>query len=124
MSQLVFRLRNVPDDEAEAVRELLDQHNLDWYETTAENWGIAMPGLWVRKTDDAPQARSLIDTYQQQRGVFMRQEYESERVTGNAQTLANRIKAQPFRVLGIVLFCLFILYVSVNPFLQLIGYST
>jgi hypothetical protein len=123
MSQLVFRLRNVPEDEAAAVRELLDEHNLGWYETTAGNWGIAMPGLWVQETGDAPKARSLINDYQQQRGERMRQDYESEIATGNVQTLASRIQAQPLRVLGIVLFCLFILYVSINPFLQLIGYS-
>ena len=123
MSQLVFRLRNVPEDEADAVRELLDEHNLDWYETTAGNWGIAMPGIWVRESSDAPKARSLINEYQQQRSELMRKDYQSARATGNVQTLASLIQAQPFRVLGIVLFCLFILYVSVNPFLQLIGYS-
>lgn len=123
MSQLVFRLRDVPEDEADAVRGLLDEHNLDWYETTAGNWGIAMPGLWVQDTNDAPKARSLIDTYQQQHGERMRQGYESDRANGNVQTLASRIQAQPLRVLGTVLFCLFILYVSINPFLQLIGYS-
>lgn len=122
MSQLVFRLRNVPVDEADAVRGLLDEHNLDWYETTAGNWGVAMPGLWVKDTDDAPRARTLIDTYQQQRGQRMRQDYESELATGNAQTLAGQLKAQPLRVFGIVLFCLFILYVSINPFLRMIGY--
>jgi len=123
MSQLVFRLRNVPDDEADAVRNILNEHKLDWYETTAGNWGIAMPGIWIKDPDDASTARTLIDTYQQQRGKQMRQDYESEHAAGNVQTLANRVRAQPFRVLGIVLFCLFILYVSINPFLQLIGYS-
>ena len=51
MATLVFRLRNVPEDEAQAVRTVLDTNNIDWYETTAGNWGIAMPGLWINNPD-------------------------------------------------------------------------
>ena len=43
MSKLLFRLRNVPDDEADEVRELLTQHSIEFYETGAGNWGISMP---------------------------------------------------------------------------------
>ncbi len=123
MSQLVFRLRNVPDDEAAAVRELLEEHKLDWYETTAGNWGIAMPGIWVQDASDAPKARSLIETYQQQLSQRMRQDYESGLATGKQPTLSGRLQSQPLRVLGIVLFCAFIIYVSVKPFLQLIDHT-
>ena len=44
MSALIFRLRNVPEDEAMQVRDLLDEHRIDWFETSAGNWGIGMPG--------------------------------------------------------------------------------
>ncbi len=123
MSRLVFRLRNVPDDESDAVRALMDEHEFDWYETTAGNWGIAMPGIWVRNANDAPLARSLIETYQQHRSDTMRRDYESQRRAGRAPTLMHKIRQQPLRVMGIVAFCLFILFVSINPFLQLIGYT-
>ncbi|MFK7854181.1 MAG: DUF6164 family protein [Granulosicoccus sp.] len=123
MSTLVFRLRNVPEEEAQSVRDLLDEHKLEWYETSAGNWGIAMPGIWVQDSSDAPKARSIINDYQQQHSERVRRDHESDLASGNVPTLTSRIQTQPFRMLGIVLFCLFILYVSINPFLQLIGYS-
>lgn len=120
MPALVFRLRNVPEDEADAVRALLDEHHIDWYETSAGNWGIAMPGLWVRESDDTARARSLIEAYQQTRAQEQRSHYLSERDSGNAPSVLQRLKEQPFRLAGILIFCLFIVYVSVNPFLNLI----
>jgi hypothetical protein len=120
MSALVFRLRNVPEDEADDVRALLESHAIDCYETTAGNWGIAMPGIWVSDDSEAPRARALIDDYQQQRRIIKRREYQSVVRSGEAPTLKQRIQAQPLRVLGIIAFCLFIVYVSINPFLKLI----
>jgi len=123
MPALVFRLRNVPVDEADAVRHLMEENHIQWYETSAGNWGIAMPGIWVNDADDLPKARSLIDTYQQERTALQRSQYQQEMESGHAATLAQRFRQYPFRTVGIVLFCLFILYVSVNPILQMIGYS-
>ena len=123
MSVLVFRLRNVPDEEASAIRSLLDEARIEWFETTAGNWGIAMPGLWVQHDEDAIRARELIDQYQLTLSVSQRQLYEEQRKAGQTTTLRQRILEHPLRSLGIVLFCLFILYVSIHPFLQMIGYS-
>lgn len=123
MPALVFRLRNVPADEADAVRQLMEENNIDWYETSAGNWGIAMPGIWVNETEDMPKARSLIDGYQQERSATQRSHYEQTMESGQAPTLMHRLKQYPFRTIGIFIFCLFILYASINPFLQMIGYS-
>lgn len=123
MSALVFRMRNVPEEEADEVRALLDEHRIDWYETTAGSWGIAMPGLWVNDEAELPRARELINTYQHDRRETQRQNRELERQNGNEVTLRQRISEQPLKVAGIVLFCLFILYVTINPFLRLIGYG-
>lgn len=119
MSALIFRLRNVPEDEATQVRNLLDEHGIDWFETSAGNWGIGMPGLWVKGVDDAPRARSLIDTFQQELSSSERARFRELQKSGRAPTLIESIQSRPFAVLGIVAFCLFIIYVSVNPFLQL-----
>lgn len=123
MSALAFRLRNVPQEEAEEVRALLEEHDIECYETTAGNWGIAMPGIWVHNDEDLPRARSLINDYQRHRSEIQRQHYERGLRSGDTLTLSQRIRTQPWRVAGIVLFCLFILYVTIHPFLQLIGYT-
>lgn len=105
------------------MRHLMEQSHIQWYETSAGNWGIAMPGIWVSDADDLPKARSLIDSYQQERTAAQRSHYQQEMDSGHATTMTQRFRQYPFRTVGIILFCLFILYVSVNPFLQMIGYS-
>ena len=73
MARLLFNLRNVPDDEADEVRALLDAHGLDWYETRPGPWGVSAGGLWLRDAGDWPRARSLLDGYQQARRSHARE---------------------------------------------------
>ncbi|MEE9321251.1 MAG: DUF6164 family protein [Granulosicoccus sp.] len=121
MSTLVFRLRNVPDDEADEVRSLLDQHRIDWYETTAGSWGIAMPALWVHSDEDLESARNLIDSYQAGRSKSERSEWQAQVDSGLAPTVLDRVKARPIASLGIIAFCLFLIYAMISPFLQFIN---
>jgi len=121
MPALVFRLRNVPDDEAEDIRDLLSSHAMDWYETSAGNWGIAMPGIWVRNDEDQGKARELINDYQRRRQIQLRNDYQQNLEAGNVSSFWQRLQQRPLRVIGIVIFCAFILFVMINPFLQLIG---
>lgn len=123
MPTLIFRLRNVPEDEADDVRALMDENKFDWYETSAGNWGIAMPAIWLNNDEDLQQARQLINAYQQVRQSTMRDDYQRTVEEGSVVTFAQRLKQHPLRVAGLVLFCLFILFVSINPFMQLIGYQ-
>ena len=56
MAQLVFRLKNVPEEEADDIRALLDEHDIEFYETSAGRWQISMAGIWVRDKEQAQQA--------------------------------------------------------------------
>ena len=113
MTTLVFRLRHVPEDEAREVRSLLDEARVEWYETTAGTWGIAMPGLWVDDPDEAVRARALIDAYQDERATRMAGE------RGAVSTFA-RLRERPLASLAIVAFCAFVLYAMVSPFVRLV----
>jgi len=121
MPTLVFRLRNVPEDEADDVRNLMSENDVDWYETSAGNWGIAMPGIWIRNDDDLHKSRQLIDRYQATRQTTMRKSYQQDLEAGTVVSFAQRLKQHPLKITGLVFFCLFILFVSINPFMQLIG---
>lgn len=123
MSALLFKLRHVPEDEAEAVRALLDEHRIEWYETNAGNWGISMPGIWANDQEQIAQATALISAYQKERAITQRQQYEDAKQSGHQITFAQRIMQHPVQSLGIMIFCAFILYVSIHPFLQMVGYS-
>ena len=123
MSALIFRLRNVPDEEAQAIRELLDTNGIDWFETSAGNWGIAMPGLWASNTEQLARAQLLIAQYQHEHAAKQREHFEKEKQLGQSKTLIQVLKDRPLYVIGIVAFCLFIIYVSIHPFLELIADS-
>ena len=98
MSKLLFKLRNVPDDEALEVRELLELNNIDYFETTPGNWGISMPGLWLHDADDFPRARALLDDYQADRTQRERTRFDELRALGDAPTLWQLLRAKPLVV--------------------------
>ena len=118
MSALVFKLRYVPDDEANEVRELLEAHRIEFYETTAGNWGIAMPGLWVQD-EDVDQARELIEHYQITRSKEKRKEYEQAVARGESPRWYAQFIKHPLITTGIVLFCMFIVYALLSPFVRM-----
>ena len=92
MAKILFRLRNVPEDEAEDVRNLLEEHQFDYYETNPGNWGISMPAIWLRNKEDYPRAKELLDIYQQERVIRVRQEYQQLKEAGQVTTMLDRLR--------------------------------
>ena len=121
MASLLFRLRNVPDDEAEDVRRQLNEQQFEFYETSAGNWNISMPGIWLQNEADLPRAQALLDDYQQQRSEAARERWRAARSDGSAPRLLDRLLAQPLLSLGLLAFCLLLLYFSIKPFFQLLS---
>ena len=110
MSKLLFKLRNVPDDEAEEVRVLLSEHQIDFYETTAGNWGISMPALWVREESQYEQARELLDTYQVEHSVRVRTEYDRLKREGKHKTIIDSFRENPFTFIAYLFVVYALLY--------------
>lgn len=116
MAKLLFRLRNVPEDEAAEVRSLLETHDISFYETSAGNWGISMPGLWLHQASDYPQARTLLDDYQDQRRQRMRAQYEADRATGRADTMFTLLRREPARVISYLIIVAAVAAISILIF--------
>ncbi len=119
MSVLLFKLKNVPDDEAEEVRALLREHEIRFYETPPSRWGVSMEAIWLEDDGQLATARQLLDEYQKVRMLRAQAEYQRQRAAGQAPGLLDRIKAHPLQFFAIIAFVLFILYVSTVPFLEL-----
>ncbi|MFC3552258.1 DUF6164 family protein [Lysobacter cavernae] len=121
MSKLLLNLRNVPDDEADDVRAMLDEHRIAFYETTPSRWGISSGGIWV--TDDAAivEAKRLMAIYQAQRQTRVRAEYDAARRAGTAETFWTVLRAEPARVALTVLGILFMLALVALPIILLRG---
>lgn len=119
MAVLLFKLRGVPEDEAEAVRERLAAQDFDTYETQAGRWHLGEPAIWLRDPEQFAAARQVIDAYQAERAELLRREREAQRARGEADTLGRRLAQQPFRLLLLVIGAGAILALSLLPFLRL-----
>ncbi len=114
MAILLFSLRGVPEDEAYEVRELLHTQQIDFYETSAGNWGVSMPAIWLRDDRQLNQARQLLFDYQQQRQISQRQLYLQRKQAGQHKTLATLLKEKPLVISSYVFVMLLTLYASVK----------
>ncbi|KON48740.1 DUF6164 family protein [Mariprofundus ferrooxydans] len=118
MAVLLFRLRGVPDDEADDVRALLTQHAIDFYETTSGSWGVSMPAIWLHDDSSIDQAKELLAVYQEQRARAARDAYVALKQRGEHKRLWQGIAAHPFRFLLMLALIAFMLYVSLSPFIH------
>ncbi len=121
MRYLLFRLNGVGDDEAAEVRALLARHGIETYETEAGRWGFSVAAIWVRDEAAFERGRELIDAYELERGERVRGEYELARREGRADTLLDRLRANPLETVMILLAIALILYLSLWPFHGLTG---
>lgn len=119
MAKLLLNLRNVPDDEADDVRALLDAHDIAYYETSPGFWNISLGGIWVREDAAFAQAKRLMGEYQAQRGARVRAENEAARRDGTVGTFWTVLRNEPMRVLVAVFGILFAIALVVLPALVL-----
>lgn len=114
MSKLLFSLRDVPDDEADEVRDLLTANELEYYETSAGNWGISMPGLWLKNDAEFTRARQLLDGYQQQRATAQRQKYLELKRQGQPTSIWQSIRSKPLRFIVYMMAMALTIYASIK----------
>jgi len=119
MAELLFRLRNVPENEAVAVRQMLDKHQVDYYETDAGNWGISMPAIWINDGSRLAEYKALINDWQQTYAASARSEYLQRKADGLEPSLFERIKSRPALSLMAIAFSIFIIYVMLGPMWRL-----
>lgn len=116
MSVLIFRLNGVPDDEAEDVRQLLVQSDIDFYETSAGRWGVSVAALWVKSREDTAKAKQLIAEYQRGREEWFAAVKQQAMDEGRWPSAWQRFKAAPFAFISILLFVIAIVMLSIYPF--------
>lgn len=119
MSILFFNLRGVPNDEAEDVRELLNAHDIDYFETSAGMWGISLPAIWLYDPNDLPMARQLFDAYQQQRSIEQRALYQALKQQGLQPGFWLHNLKKPVHFVGFCLSIALVIYVSIQWVLEM-----
>lgn len=119
MSRLLLNLRNVPDDEADDVRAMLDEKRIAFYETTPSPWCVSAGGIWVTEDADFADAKRAFDDYEQQRSIRVRAEYAAAKRAGTAETFVNVLREDPLRVVMILLGILIVLGLVALPVILL-----
>ena len=118
MAKLLFRMRDVPDDEAEEVRELLRQNGIPFFETFAGNWGISMPGLWLVNEQQFDEARALLDEYQEARSTRVKSQYLWQREQDEIRTFWESFRAEPVRFSIYLVLAALVLFLSLRFFVS------
>lgn len=121
MATLLFRLGNVPEEEAEEVRNLLEARGFDTFESRAGFWGLGVAAIWLRDESQYEAAREALDAYQQGLAERVRQERNELAERGEAPTLWTRLRHHPVRMLLVAVAVSVILVITLLPFLGLIG---
>lgn len=119
MTTLLFNLRGVPEDEADEVRELLTEQDIDFYETSAGNWGMSTPALWLRNDADLEKARYVLNKYQQQRFLTARENYLQRKKTDQQKTLLKAFIEKPVLYCVYIFTILLVVYVSIKLLFEL-----
>ncbi|GKW49032.1 DUF6164 family protein [Halomonas sp. NCCP-2165] len=119
MAVLLFKLRGVPEDEADEVRERLATQGFETYETQEGFWRLGEPAIWLRDPEQFAAARRVIEAYQAERAALLHREREARRARGEADTLGRRLVHQPLRLLLLLAGAGAILALSLLPFLRL-----
>ena len=109
---------NVPEDEAQEVRELMENNDIETFETSAGNWGISMPALWLKSEEQFEYASELLKTYQTERTLKIKAHYKLEQEQGEARTLWSSFSEAPSRFILYVGIIGVILYLSLSLFLS------
>ena len=116
MAALLFKLNNVPDDEADEIRELLDAEGVDYYETSAGNWGLSFAAIWLKDESKLVESKAILDEYQQKRYDRVVEHRDQLRASGQDLTWWQGIKLHPIKFIAVTIFISVILYLSVAPF--------
>jgi len=118
MAILLFPLRGVADDEAEDIRDVLNENSIQFYETNAGNWGISMPAIWLPDDTQHEPAQRLIYAYQQERQAVLQAEYAQLKQSGEAVTFFSNLRQHPLQVLLFIAAIIAVLYASIKMVLD------
>jgi hypothetical protein len=118
MAVKLMNLRHVPVDELMDIFELLDNHAIAYYETSAGTFGISLAALWLRDESQLEEAQKLLNEYAAQRFLTARAEFESTRKAGKPRTFVDIARENPLRYAVYIIVVIGLFYFSIAPWVQ------
>lgn len=118
MSVKLFNLRDVPECEADGIRNLLEEHHIEYYETPGSGWGISAPCIWLQEEADLARAKVLLEAYQREYTAKAKADYQALKARGEQPTMWDLMRRRPLMVVIYVALILFFAYISISPFIN------
>ena len=116
MPHLLYKLNGIPEDELIDVRRLLEENDINYYETDAGRFGISLAAIWLPDSVDPEPATELLDSYKEQRSQQAREIYRQQQRDGTAETFLLKALHSPIRTVIYIAAILVVLYFSIMPF--------
>ena len=120
MATQLVKLKYVPDDELAEIHALMEANDIEVYETSAGNWGMSMPALWLRHDEQLEQAQELLRQYGEERFTRMRGEFEALKEAGKTRSFLDIARENPLRYIAYLVMIAALVYISLVPFLALV----
>jgi hypothetical protein len=120
VTKQLINLRYVPEDERKEICELLASNGIEFYETSAGNWGISLPAIWLVDEQEYQRARELLDIYSEERYRRARVQYEALKRAGKSRTFLDIASENPLRFLLYIAIVIVLAYFSIAPFIAVI----
>ncbi len=111
MSHLLYRLNQLPEDEIVEIRQLLEDAEIEFYETSSGNWGISLAAIWLPDDSQLTEAKSLLENYHRYRA-------ESAREQPVESWWAHACR-QPLKVVAFTLLIGAVFYLLLSPFVAM-----
>ncbi len=115
MPVMLFKLRGVPEDEANAVRALLVEHGIDFYETGNGRWGLGFAAIWLHDASRLAESRALIDAHQRAWMKAAQDAYAKQCANGEASVFS-AFRQRPLQVILALLGIAVVGFVALSPF--------
>lgn len=119
MTKLLFNLHGVPDDEIQEVRELLETHEFDVYETEVGRWGIGLAAIWMKDEEQFVLAKAALNEYQQTRYQDAQEDRAKIQGLSIAEGLYVKFKQDPNQFVLTFLGLAAVLGLTLYPFLKM-----
>lgn len=116
MSHLLFKLNSVPEEEANEVRQLLEDSEIDFYETDAGRWGLGYAAIWTRDATVVDRAKEDIQQYQLERYKRVKAEHDAQEQSGEKVSRLDFFLMSPVKFSLLVIFTILLAYFTVVPF--------
>lgn len=111
MTHLLYRLNQLPEDEILDIRQLLEEAEIEFYETSSGNWGISLAAIWLPDDSQLDDAKGLLENYHNYRAQCAR-----EQPVESWWSYAGR---QPVKVIAFSLLIGAIFYLLLSPFIAM-----